>query len=110
MNGHEIQLVGWPVIRLDDDVKIEDDQGGEVTLSENQVVLVVICSSEDGQIRITHIIIINIGEEGEVPSDGGGEKVLVCHKPNKKGGHTLSISSSAVPAHLGHGDKLGACP
>ena len=110
VNGHEIQLVGWPVITLDDDVKIEDDQGGEVTLSEDQVVLVVICSSEDGQIRITHIIIINIGEEGEVPSDGGGEKVLVCHKPNKKGGHTLSISSSAVPAHLGHGDKLGACP
>ena len=110
VNGHEIQLVGWPVITLDDDVKIEDDQGGEVTLSEDQVVLVVICSSEDGQIRITHIIIINIGEEGEIPSDGGGEKVLVCHKPNKKGGHTLSISSSAVPAHLGHGDKLGACP
>ena len=109
VNGNEIQLVGWPVITLDDDVKIEDDQGGEGTLSGDQVVLVVICSSEDGQIIITHIIIINNGE-GEVPSDGGGEKVLVCHKPNKKGGHTLSISSSAVPAHLGHGDKLGPCP
>jgi hypothetical protein len=36
--------------------------------------------------------------------------VLICHKPDKKGGHTLSVSSSAVPAHLGHGDKLGACP
>ena len=81
----------------------------EGTLSEDQVVLVVICSSEDGQIIITHIVIINNGE-GEVPSDGGGEKVLVCHKPDKKGGHTLSISSSAVPAHLGHGDKLGPCP
>ena len=109
VNGNQIQLVGWPVITLEDDVKIEDDQGSEGILSEDQVVLVVICSSEDGQIRITHIIIINT-VEGEVPSDGGGEKVLVCHKPNKKGGHTLSISSSAVPAHLGHGDKLGACP
>jgi hypothetical protein len=109
VNGNEIQLVGWPVITLDDDVKIGDDQGGEGRLSEDQVVLVVICSSEDGQIIITHIIIINNGE-GEVPSDGGGEKVLVCHKPDKKGGHTLSISSSAVPAHLGHGDKLGPCP
>jgi hypothetical protein len=109
VNGNEIQLVGWPVITLDDDVKIGDDQGGEGRLSEDQVVLVVICSSEDGQIIITHIIIINNGE-GELPSDGGGEKVLVCHKPNKKGGHTLSISSSAVPAHLGHGDKLGPCP
>jgi hypothetical protein len=109
VNGNEIQLVGWPVITLDDQVKIEDDQGGEGTLSPDQVVLVVVCSSEDGQIRITHIIIINIGE-GEVPSDAEGEKVLVCHKPNKKGGHTLSISASAVSAHLGHGDKLGPCP
>ena len=109
VNGNEIQLAGWPVITLDDDVKIEDDQGAEGTLSGDEVVLVVVCSSEDGQIRITHIIIINVGE-GEVPSDGGGEKVLVCHKPDKKGGHTLSISASAVSAHLGHGDKLGPCP
>jgi hypothetical protein len=111
VNGNEIQLAGWPVITLEDDVKIENDQDGEGTLHENQVVLVVVCSSDDGQIRITHIIIINIGE-GEVPSDGAeeGEKVLICHKPNKKGGHTLSISASAVSAHLGHGDKLGACP
>jgi hypothetical protein len=111
VNGNEIQLAGWPVITLEDDVLIENDQDGEGTLSENQVVLVVVCSSDDGQIRITHIIIINIGE-GEVPSDGegDGEKVLVCHKPDKKGGHTLSISASAVSAHLGHGDKMGPCP
>lgn len=109
VNGNDIQLAGWPVITIGDDVKIEDDQGGEGTLSGDEVVLVVVCSSEDGQIRITHIIIINVGE-GEVPSDGGGEKVLVCHKPDKKGGHTLSISASAVSAHLGHGDKLGPCP
>ena len=109
VNGNEIQLTGWPIITLDDDVKIETNDGGEGTLSNSQVVLVVVCSSEDGQIVITHIIIINMGE-GEIPSDGQGEKVLVCHKPDKKGGHTLSISSSAVSAHLGHGDKLGACP
>ena len=109
VNGDEIQFTGWPVIVLDEDVTIENDQGGEGTLSTNQVVLVVVCSSDDGQIRITHIIILNVGEE-EIPSDGGGEKVLVCHKPDKKGGHTLSISASAVDAHLGHGDKLGPCP
>jgi len=109
VNGNEIQLAGWPVITLDDDVKIENDGEGEGTLSENQVVLVVVCSSDDGQILITHIIILEVGE-GEVPSDGEGEKVLICHKPDKKGGHTLSIAASAVSAHLGHGDKLGACP
>jgi hypothetical protein len=48
------------------------------------------------------------GEDGD-PS-ANGEKVLICHKPDKKGGHTLSIASAAVPAHLGHGDRLGACP
>jgi len=109
VNGNEIQLVGWPVITLSEDVKIENDQGGEETLSVNQVVLVVVCSSENGQIIITHIIILNISE-GEVPSSEEGEKVLICHKPDKKGGHTLSISASAVSAHLAHGDKLGPCP
>src|SRR5215211_7558063 len=93
VNGNEIQLAGWPVITLSEDVKIENDQGDEETLGVNQVVLVVVCSSENGQIIITHIIILNISE-GEVPSGEEGEKVLICHKPDKKGGHTLSISAS----------------
>jgi len=109
MKGNEIQLVGWPVITLSEDVKIENDKGGDGTLSRDQVVLVVVCSSEEGQIIITHIIILNIGE-GEIPSGKGGEKVLICHKPNKKGGHAISVSASAVSAHLAHGDKLGSCP
>jgi hypothetical protein len=109
MNGNEIQLSGWPAITLSDEVKIEDERGGEVTVSEDQAVLVVVCSSEDGQIRITHIVILNV-EDGETPASGGEEKVLICHKPDKKGGHTLSVAAPAVPAHLGHGDKLGACP
>jgi hypothetical protein len=42
------------------------------------------------------------------PGEGG--KVLVCHKPGKNQ-HTLSISVSALPAHLGHGeDRVGPCP
>src|SRR5215216_5501570 len=109
VNGNEIQVVGWPVITLGEDVEIENDQGGEGTLAPKQVVLVVVCSSEEGQIMITHIIILN-GNEGEVPSSEGGEKVVICHKPAKKGGHTLSVAASAVSAHLAHGDKLGPCP
>ncbi len=35
-------------------------------------------------------------------------KVLVCHKP-KKVAKTLSISASALKAHLAHGDELGRC-
>ena len=37
--------------------------------------------------------------------DSGPDKVLVCHK----GKNTLSVSSSALQAHLGHGDYRGAC-
>lgn len=107
VNGNEIQLVGWPAITLGEDVEIENDDGGEGTLSANQRVLVVVCASEDGRVVITKIIILKTDDDA---SSSNGEKVLICHKPDKKGGHTLSIASAAVPAHLGHGDKLGPCP
>jgi len=37
------------------------------------------------------------------PASANG-KVTICHK-----GNTISISSSALNTHLGHGDKIGAC-
>jgi len=89
----------------------DNGDGGEtdgVVLVPNQVVMAVVCVSEDGQIVIIQIIILNTdADDGN--TSGDSEKVLVCHKPSKNA-HTLSISSSAVPAHLGHGDTLGACP
>lgn len=107
VNGNEVQLVGWPIaLTLGEDVEIE---GGDGRLSPDQVILLVACPSEDNLIVIVQIIILgDIDDDGT--TDEGGEKVLVCHKPDKKGGHTLSIASAAVPAHLGHGDTLGACP
>jgi hypothetical protein len=111
VEGNVIQLAGWPTITLGEDIKIEDEAGGEVTLGPNQTILLVICPSGEGQIVIVQIIVLVINDD-ETPDQGGegGEKVLICHKPDKKGGHTLNVSSSAVPAHLGHGDKLGPCP
>ncbi len=108
VEGDEIQLSGWPIITLGEEVKIEGEAGGEVTLSPNQFVLVVVCPSGEGQIVIVQIIILN--DSNDEASAEGGEKVLICHKPDKKGGHTISVSSSAVPAHLAHGDTLGPCP
>lgn len=111
VEGNVIQLAGWPSITLGEDIKIEDEAGGEVTLSPNQTVLLVVCPSGEGQVVIVQIIVVIIGEDGTPDQGGeGGEKVLICHKPDKKGGHTLSVSASAVSAHLGHGDKLGPCP
>lgn len=48
------------------------------------------------------------GSCSPTPSDPPEEddKVTICHKGKK----TLSVGASAVPAHLAHGDSLGACP
>ena len=37
-------------------------------------------------------------------------KVTICHKPGTHAEHTLVIPTSALKAHLGHGDSLGPCP
>jgi hypothetical protein len=38
-------------------------------------------------------------------------KVVICHIPPGNPGnfHTIVVSAAAVPAHLDHGDYLGAC-
>jgi len=105
IEGDEFQLSGLSEVTLGEDVEIE---GGVEALNTNQVILAVICPSDDGQIIIVQILVPDIVEDG-IPGEGE-EKVLVCHKPDKKGGHTISIASPAVPAHLAHGDTLGACP
>ena len=43
------------------------------------------------------------------PPDEGGDKVTICHKPNSKNPHTITISRSALQAHLDHGDTIGPC-
>jgi hypothetical protein len=118
VNGNQIQFVGWPTpvtvrpdIQTDNATNDNDEENDDeevvdlATVKPGQQVLVVVCA-ENSQLVISRITVLN-DKDNEAD---GGEKVLVCHKPDKKGGHTISISSSAVPAHLGHGDKLGACP
>lgn len=59
---------------------------------------------------VTTVIDIRCGKENQ-------NKVYVCHKENGTHGngtigenaHTLCVSVNAVPAHLAHGDCLGAC-
>lgn len=112
ITGNQVQFLGWPItVELDDSSQPENDNDQDVdfaALQPGQQVLAVVCLSDDGQLIIVKITVLDV-DDGDEPSTGS-EKVLVCHKPDKKGGHTLSIASPAVPAHLGHGDTLGPCP
>lgn len=107
VSGTEVQFAGWPAILVDGEVAVETESGEIVSLAADQRVLVVVCATEEGDFTMTKIIVLE-GEEGSESSNG--DKALVCHKPDKKGGHTLSIATSAVTAHLAHGDAAGACP
>jgi prepilin-type N-terminal cleavage/methylation domain-containing protein len=39
---------------------------------------------------------------------GGGDETI-CHKPGTPAERTMTISNTAVPGHIGHGDTIGTC-
>jgi hypothetical protein len=129
VEGDQVQLLGWPVLSWkahtdneSGEEGDEDNQGDEdgEDLDENNgfsldggltpssIVQIYLCIDENGNITIVNVIIITAGNPVN-PPPYEGEKVAICHKPAKKGGHTLIVAASAVPAHLAHGDTLGAC-
>ena len=44
----------------------------------------------------------------EAPPEDSG-LITICHKPDSKNPKTMTISLVALPAHLAHGDYIGAC-
>jgi hypothetical protein len=104
VEGSQIQLEGWPVLQMRQDVQIDGD------LRKGVIVQVTICFNEDGTVQVITIVILYSPEIEEPPTVEQGEKVMICHKPDGKNPHTIVVSQSAVPAHLGHGDFLGPCP
>jgi hypothetical protein len=129
VTGDQVKFVGWPTtVTVGDNPTVDNDDndndndnnndgndnendGADITtLQPGQQVVAVICVSDDGQLVIVKIVVLDVDDDDDGDTSNNSEKVLVCHKPDKKGGHTLSIASAAVPAHMGHGDKMGACP
>jgi hypothetical protein len=52
------------------------------------------------------------GGTGPAVGEQYGKKVTICHHTQGKGGTkhvTIRVSRNALPAHLRHGDTLGAC-
>jgi hypothetical protein len=61
--------------------------------------------------RILADIVVPFEANVDVDIDDANEKVTICHAPpgNPDNAHNITINSSAIPAHVGHGDSLGAC-
>lgn len=108
ITDRKIQLLGWPELPVGEDVL----NTGE--LVPNSILLLHICLDEDGSVQVISIIIIYQANEEETEKseqpESSNEKVMICHKPNGNNPHTIVVSRSAIPAHLGHGDFLGPCP
>lgn len=105
VEGGEIEVEGWPALPMAEDVEIKGD------VQPGSIALVIICFNEDGTVNVSFIFILdNLElEEPEENQEGENQKVDICHKPNTRAEHTINVSESAVPAHLGHGDYLGTC-
>lgn len=52
--------------------------------------------------------VINVYVTNPDGSTSGG-KITICHNYGKHNAHTISIGAPALPAHLAHGDHIGAC-
>lgn len=59
---------------------------------------------EDGTVEEFDILFENVDEADEETAGERPEKVTICHK-----GKTITISYSALQAHLNHGDTEGTC-
>jgi hypothetical protein len=77
--------------------------GEEMTMEANEAFVIL-----DGTVIEFDILFENVDEEDFEDGDGKlgdkPERVTICHK-----GRTITISSSALNAHLNHGDVEGAC-
>ncbi|MEJ2746615.1 MAG: DUF5666 domain-containing protein [Anaerolineae bacterium] len=104
----QITVDGWPVFQLGDGVELDGQ------IEPGSIITIYACVDETGKLVILNIIILfTPSEDTPAPPPLPGEtgaKVTLCHKPDSKNPHTITVAQSAVPAHLNHGDTLGACP
>ncbi|MCB9422127.1 MAG: FecR domain-containing protein [Ardenticatenaceae bacterium] len=104
----QLTIDNWPVFQLGGDVELDGP------IQPGSVITLYACVGEDGRLVILDIIIFSTLQPAITPepppSDAGGHQVTICHKPNSKNAHTITVDQSAVQAHLDHGDTLGACP
>jgi len=80
-------------------------------IQEGSVVRYQYCVDQDGEGRVRSIFALSQLYRPVQVNEASG-KVVICHFPpgNPENEHTIEVGEPAVPAHLAHGDSMGACP
>jgi hypothetical protein len=125
LRGVVARVEGSQVILNDGQVIDLEGVTVEGELATATVIVIYGCVGEDGRfMAITIIVLYQLPELPPTPTPGPtltppptevpgqGDKVTLCHRPPGKpdNAHTITVGAPAAPAHLGHGDTLGACP
>lgn len=82
---------------------IPGNDGSSCRVQETNNGALVTC--DDGSEVLIPFKLEDCDDDGQ-DNDG---RVTLCHKPGTEAEQTLSVAPSAVPGHLGHGDRLGNC-
>lgn len=94
---HEVMPTESALIDADADADIDDDA------------LVTVCLGGTTQTITVGLLKGQAGGATLGPCAESRDKVAVCHRQSNQP-HTLEIGAAALPAHLAHGDTMGACP
>jgi hypothetical protein len=126
-DGFDVTTDVIPPILLDITgmITFYDQEQGTITLDYNILVLLVAeagVSLEPGTFvtvsgellpdgRILADMIVPFDTTVTVDPSTANQKVTICHIPpgNPDNAHSITVSASAVPTHMAHGDALGAC-
>jgi hypothetical protein len=116
-NGETRLLVdGKTVIIKPGETSIRDEDNQLVLVTDLKVGMFVHIKGVWVEGSTTDVVAtgILVQEEGDDDGDGAGAgegKATICHIPpgNKDNKKTLEVGVSAVPAHMAHGDTMGAC-
>ena len=125
VSGSQVILYNWPAITLGNDIQVTGN------LTPNSVITFVACFDVNGALISVNNIVVIIQVTVTLPTltptpsptptatplptstplPVMSEETTVCHRPpgNPANAKTLTVGASAVQAHLGHGDSLGAC-
>ena len=90
---------GWIKVAYAQDPANTGHEGGDCPFAD----------TEHGSCRDDGTTVTTAETEDEAAPVQSTDKLVICHRPGTPAQKTLFVASSAVPAHMDHGDAPGPC-